>query len=184
MRSGRGLTSSPTRCQCAQSVSGPRLLMRSRSPGQDRHRGCHGAGGVCRADALAVELAAFATARASGGVPSGGKVATACGVTTPCDRRPERESVGAKLRKLKLGKVEELVAAGMAATLSYDAFPTEHWRSLRTNNLLERLNREIRRRRRLVGAFPDGESALMLVAARLRHVVGIQWGTRRYLTMG
>jgi hypothetical protein len=34
-----------------------------------------------------------------------------------------------------------------------------------------------------VGAFPDGKSALMLVAARLRHVVGAKWGTRRYLDM-
>ena len=35
----------------------------------------------------------------------------------------------------------------------------------------------------MVGAFPDGQSALMLVAARLRHVSGTKWGTRRYLTM-
>jgi len=35
----------------------------------------------------------------------------------------------------------------------------------------------------VVGAFPDGRSALMLVAARLRHVAGTKWGTRRYLDM-
>jgi transposase-like protein len=46
---------------------------------------------------------------------------------------------------------------------------------------LERLTREIRRRPRVVGAFPDGESALVLVAARLRHMAGTKWGTRRYL---
>jgi len=34
-----------------------------------------------------------------------------------------------------------------------------------------------------VGAFPDGHSALMLCAARLRHVAGTQWGTKRYLNM-
>jgi len=38
---------------------------------------------------------------------------------------------------------------------------------------------EIRRRTRVVGAFPDGQSALMLAAARLRHIVG----TKRYLKM-
>ena len=43
--------------------------------------------------------------------------------------------------------------------------------------------REIRRRTRVVGAFPDGNSALMLVAARLRHIAGTKWGTRRYLSM-
>ena len=40
-----------------------------------------------------------------------------------------------------------------------------------------------RRRTRVVGAFPDGRSALMLVAARLRHVAGTKWGSRRYLDM-
>jgi hypothetical protein len=43
--------------------------------------------------------------------------------------------------------------------------------------------REIRRRTRVVGAFPDGDSALMLVAALLRHIAGTKWGTRRYLSM-
>src|SRR3984893_4616033 len=62
-------------------------------------------------------------------------------------------------------------------------FPREHWRNLRTNNPLERLMRELRRRTRVVGCFPDGESALMLVGARLRHVAGTKWGTRRYLDM-
>jgi putative transposase len=59
----------------------------------------------------------------------------------------------------------------------------EHWRQIRTNNPLERIMREIRRRTRVVGAFPDGRSALMLVAARLRHIAGTRWGTRRYLDM-
>lgn len=49
--------------------------------------------------------------------------------------------------------------------------------------LPERLNREVRRRTRVVGAFRDGQSALMLVAARLRHVAGTRWGLRRYLDM-
>ncbi len=62
-------------------------------------------------------------------------------------------------------------------------FPPEHWRQIRTNNPLERIMREIRRRTRVVGAFPDGQSALMLVAARLRHIAGTRWGTRRYLDM-
>ena len=43
--------------------------------------------------------------------------------------------------------------------------------------------REIRRRSRVVGCFPDGNSALMLAAARLRYVAGTRWGTRRYMNM-
>jgi transposase-like protein len=63
------------------------------------------------------------------------------------------------------------------------AFPREHWTRLRTNNTPERLMREIRRRTRVVVSFPDGASAVLLVAARLRHVAGTRWGTRRYLDM-
>jgi putative transposase len=88
-----------------------------------------------------------------------------------------------KLMTMKLTKAAEIVREGAAETFGYHAFPSEHWRSLRTNNPLERLMREIRRRTRVVGAFPDGRSALMLVAARLRHVAGTRWGTRRYLDM-
>lgn len=62
-------------------------------------------------------------------------------------------------------------------------FPSEHWSRIRTNNPMERIIREIRRRTRVVGAFPDGRSALMLVAARLRHIAGTRWGTRKYLDM-
>jgi putative transposase len=68
-------------------------------------------------------------------------------------------------------------------TLTYCEFPMNHWRQLRTNNALERIIREIRRRTRVVGAFPDGHSALMLVAARLRHIASTRWGKRRYLAM-
>jgi putative transposase len=88
-----------------------------------------------------------------------------------------------KLQDMKLAKAAKIVEEGMAETLSYMAFPREHWIRIRTNNPLERLMREIRRRTRVVGAFPDGRSALMLVAARLRHVAGSRWGTRKYLDM-
>ena len=89
----------------------------------------------------------------------------------------------AKLREMRLAKAAEIVEASVDETLSYYDFPPEHWRSIRTNNPLERLNREIWRRPRVVGAFPDGRSALMLVASRLRHVAATRWGTKRYLQM-
>jgi putative transposase len=91
--------------------------------------------------------------------------------------------VAIKLREMRLARAAEIVEAGIEETLSYYSMPSEHWRSLRTNNPLERLMREIRRRTRVVGAFPDGKSALMLVAARLRHVAATKWGTKRYLQM-
>ena len=88
-----------------------------------------------------------------------------------------------KLTVMKLRRAAEIVREGISETLTYMTFPREHWRCLRTNNPMERLNREVRRRTRVVGAFPDGQSALMLVAARLRHVAGTRWGARRYLDM-
>jgi putative transposase len=102
------------------------------------------------------------------------------------DREACEEKIGAvveKLKKMRLANAARIVEQGAHETLSYYAFPSQHWRSLRTNNPLERLMREIRRRTRVVGAFPDGQSAIMLVAARLRHVSSTKWGTRRYLNM-
>ncbi len=43
--------------------------------------------------------------------------------------------------------------------------------------------KEIRRRTKVVGAFPDGQSALMLCVARLRHMAGTKWDQKRYLSM-
>jgi putative transposase len=89
-----------------------------------------------------------------------------------------------KLKAMKLGVAAKTVEEGIRETLTYTAFPREHWRSIRTNNPMERIMREIRRRTRVVGNFPDGRSALMLVTARLRYIAGREWGTRRYMDMG
>ena len=91
--------------------------------------------------------------------------------------------VAAKLRDLRLTKVADWLEATVDETLVYYAFPNEHWRRIRTNNPLERIMREIRRRTRVVGAFPDGQSALNLAAARLRHIAGTKWSSKRYLNM-
>ena len=82
---------------------------------------------------------------------------------------------------MRLGEAARVVREGAPETLAYTAFPREHWRRIRTNNAIERLNREIRRRTRVVGTFPDGKSALMLVTARLKYVAESEWGSRRYL---
>jgi transposase-like protein len=99
------------------------------------------------------------------------------------EARAKAQAVTEKLEGMKLSKAAQLVREGAEETLAYYAFPSEHWRRIRTNNPMERLMREIRRRTRVVGCFPDGNSALMLVAARLRHVAGTRWGARRYLDM-
>lgn len=93
------------------------------------------------------------------------------------------QDVVSKLHDLRLSKAAETVVSGVLETLTYMSFPIEHWTRLRTNNPLERIMREIRRRTKVVGSFPDGESALMLVAARLRHMSGTKWGTKKYMHM-
>ena len=97
--------------------------------------------------------------------------------------RDKAAAVAEKLESMKLGQAAAVVREGVEETLSYMSFPREHWTRIRTNNMLERIMRELRRRTRVVGAFPDGQSALMLVAARLRHVASTRWGTRQYMDM-
>ena len=97
--------------------------------------------------------------------------------------RKKARLVVQELRELKLKEVAKKVDDGIEETLAYFDFPAEHWARIRTNNVIERLNWEIRRRTRVVGAFPDGNSALMLVCARLRHVAGTQWGNKKYMNM-
>lgn len=90
-------------------------------------------------------------------------------------------AVAEELERMRLGEAARVVREGFRETLAYTAFPREHWRRIRTDNAIERLNREIRRRTRVVGTFPDGRSALMLVTARLKYVAESEWGSRRYL---
>ena len=97
--------------------------------------------------------------------------------------REKAKAVVAELSAMKLKEAAKKVEDGIEETLIYCDFPSEHWTRIRTNNVIERLNREIRRRTRVVGTFPDGNSALMLVCARLRHVAGTQWGCKKYMNM-
>ena len=101
-------------------------------------------------------------------------------LTVPASEAKALE-VADELDSMRLKEAAKVVRDGYAETLTYTRFPREHWRRIRTNNAIERLNREIRRRTRVVGTFPDGKSALMLVTARLKYVAESEWGSRRYL---
>jgi len=97
--------------------------------------------------------------------------------------RQKASQVAQQLRQMKLAAAAKKVEESIDETLTFMNFPSQHWTRIRTNNTLERLNREIKRRTRSIGAFPDGNSALMLVCARLRHVAGTDWGIKRYMNM-
>ena len=95
------------------------------------------------------------------------------------------ESVAKDMEARKLREAAKCLREGIGETTTYllDDYPREHRRRIRTNNMIKRLNREIRRRTRVVGSFPDGRSALMLICARVRYVTSSEWSTRRYLDM-
>lgn len=86
-----------------------------------------------------------------------------------------------KLESMQLGAAARTLRDGFAETLTYTEFPPEHWRRIRMNNGIGRINREIRRRTKAVGTFLDGNSTLMLVTARLKYIVRHEWGKRGYL---
>lgn len=87
------------------------------------------------------------------------------------------------LRENKMKTAANTLENGIHEALSYTNYPHEHWLKIRSNNGIERINREIRRRTNAVGCFPDGNSALMLVCARLRFVSASDWGVKTYLNM-
>lgn len=80
------------------------------------------------------------------------------------------ESVADEFESMRPKEAAKVVREGFAETLACCEMPLEHWRRIRMNNAIERLNREIRRRTCVVGTFPDEKSALMLVAARLKYI--------------
>ncbi len=92
--------------------------------------------------------------------------------------RQKAEQIIEKLESLRLKDAAKKVRESINETLTYYDFPRSHHSRIRTNNALERIMKEIRRRTKVVGAFPDGHSALMLCAARLRHIAGTKWGQK------
>ena len=97
--------------------------------------------------------------------------------------REKATAIVTELQGMKLKEAAKKVSESINETLTYYDFLSKHWMKIRTNNTIEHLNREIRRRTRVVGTFPDGNSALMLVCARLRYVAGTQLGNKKYMNM-
>jgi transposase-like protein len=83
---------------------------------------------------------------------------------------PDKDSAMAKASEIaakwqaSAPRVAEMIAYDIEQCLNALAFPEEHRAHIRTNNVMERLNKEIRRRDKVIGVFPNEASALRLIA--------------------
>lgn len=95
------------------------------------------------------------------------------------------ESAAKDMESRKLKEAARCLREGIGETTTHllDDYPREHRRRIRTNNMIERPDREIRRRTRVVGSSPDGNSALRPICARVRYATSSEWSTRRYRDM-
>jgi transposase-like protein len=82
----------------------------------------------------------------------------------------------------ELPEAMTILERGFGAATQFYAFPEAHWPRLRTTNGLERLHAEVKRRIRVVGAFPDRASALRLITAVALRATET-WASRRYLDL-
>jgi len=104
--------------------------------------------------------------------------------------QPNRQSAVDQLRGLvkKMDPIYPKAAALLLEAepdiLAYKTFPKEHWRRIHSTNLLERLNREIKRRTKVVGVFPDQLAVFRLVGTLL-HEIDDDWraSQRKYFSL-
>lgn len=88
-----------------------------------------------------------------------------------------------ELENFGLSRAADTIYRFEHGLMNYRAFPPEHWKKIRTTNLLERVNKELKRRSRKIGAFPNDASLLRLTGSILIDI-NEEWITgNRYLSV-
>jgi transposase-like protein len=120
-------------------------------------------------------------------IPKASKQVVAAAIRT-IFAQPDREAAGQQLQEVakamqsRWSRAAETVAAAEDDVLAYMAFPPEHWTRIYSTNPLERLNKEIKRRTKVVGVFPDEPSVDRLVGSILMETSDEWQVGRRYFS--
>ena len=120
-------------------------------------------------------------------VPQRDKAVVAATVRT-IFAQPDRQAAGEQLREVgrllesRWSAAAQVLLAAADDVLAYMAFPREHWTRLYSTNVLERLNREVKRRTDVVGVFPDVPAVVRLVGAVLLELDDEWQVERRYFS--
>lgn len=103
--------------------------------------------------------------------------------------QPNRQAAGQQLQEVvsalqaRWPQAAKVLVEAEEDVLAYMAFPREHWTRIVSTNVLERLNREVKRRTEVVGVFPDVPSVIRLVGAVLVEIDDEWQVERRYFSL-